>query len=97
MTTPPRGVFAITKAVAFGPRQHPLDPATQPLGGLGARLPERRKHAQDEVSIDRLHRQVRNRLAISCERHPPLRGVLLIAPRRFVRLEISVDALAEGH
>ena len=97
MPAPARGILAVAQAAALGPGQHPLDPAAQARCRLGAGGPQRGEHAQHEVGVDVLHRQVCNGAAILRERHPPLLAVLVVLPRDLVGGEVGFDALAEAH
>src|SRR5262245_49019120 len=90
-------ILAITQPAALCPSENALDAAAQTLCRLRLRRPQWREHAQDEIGIDVLYRQVADWRAVFGERHAPLPAVLDIAPSGGVRLEVGIDAFCKGH
>src|SRR6516162_10718621 len=98
MATPSGRVLALAKAARRRPTEHRLNTPAQPRGGLGLRLPDRLEDPHDKRHINVLHgERSEHRIDIGAERARPLGGMLCVLPSGFVRGDVVLGALLEGH
>ena len=98
MASPACRVFALAISTGRCPIEDRFNPAPHPSGSLGLHCPDRLERLHDEPDVDGLHRQPAERgIDISAKRARPLGGMFRISPARFVRGDIAIGAVLEGH